>query len=137
MGLGEKFLGHTLSVTLIYCTLCSSQQLHSSVRTGNLETCLRLLSLGAQANFFHPEKGTTPLHVAAKAGQTLQAELLVVYGADPGSPDVNGRTPIDYARQAGHHELAERLVECQYELTDRLAFYLCGRKPGEQRMSWA
>ncbi|KAB0393960.1 hypothetical protein E2I00_004404, partial [Balaenoptera physalus] len=78
------------------------QQLHSSVRTGNLETCLRLLSLGAQANFFHPEKGTTPLHVAAKAGQTLQAELLVVYGADPGSPDVNGRTPIDYARN-GHY----------------------------------
>uniref|UniRef100_A0A8C1VJ16 G protein-coupled receptor kinase interacting ArfGAP 1 n=1 Tax=Cyprinus carpio TaxID=7962 RepID=A0A8C1VJ16_CYPCA len=108
-----------------------SKQLHSSVRTGSLETCLRLLSLGAQANFFHPEKGTTPLHVAAKAGQVLQAELLVVYGADPGAPDINGRTPIDYARQAGHVELAERLVECQYELTDRLAFYLCGRRPGD------
>ncbi|XP_051966022.1 ARF GTPase-activating protein GIT1-like isoform X3 [Xyrauchen texanus] len=106
-----------------------SKQLHSSVRTGSLETCLRLLSLGAQANFFHPEKGTTPLHVAAKAGQVLQAELLVVYGADPGAPDINGRTPIDYARQAGHVELSERLVECQYELTDRLAFYLCGRRP--------
>ncbi|XP_074535038.1 ARF GTPase-activating protein GIT1 isoform X1 [Halichoeres trimaculatus] len=106
-----------------------SKQLHSSVRTGSLETCLRLLSLGAQANFFHPEKGTTPLHVAAKAGQNLQAELLVVYGADPGAPDINGRTPMDYARQAGHLELAERLVECQYELTDRLAFYLCGRRP--------
>uniref|UniRef100_A0AAY4EV20 Arf-GAP domain-containing protein n=1 Tax=Denticeps clupeoides TaxID=299321 RepID=A0AAY4EV20_9TELE len=76
-----------------------------------------------------PEKGTTPLHVAAKAGQILQAELLVVYGADPGAPDINGRTPIDYARQAGQIELAERLVECQYELTDRLAFYLCGRRP--------
>ncbi|XP_012713923.2 ARF GTPase-activating protein GIT1 isoform X1 [Fundulus heteroclitus] len=106
-----------------------SKQLHSSVRTGSLETCLRLLSLGAQANFFHPEKGTTPLHVAAKAGQILQAELLVVYGADPGAPDINRRTPMDYARQAGHVELAERLVECQYELTDRLAFYLCGRRP--------
>ncbi|XP_057694980.1 ARF GTPase-activating protein GIT1 isoform X2 [Corythoichthys intestinalis] len=106
-----------------------NKQLHSSVRTGSLETCLRLLSLGAQANFFHPEKGTTPLHVAAKAGQILQAELLVVYGADPGAPDINGRTPMDYARQAGHIELAERLVECQYELTDRLAFYLCGRRP--------
>uniref|UniRef100_A0A7N8Y5L5 G protein-coupled receptor kinase interacting ArfGAP 1 n=1 Tax=Mastacembelus armatus TaxID=205130 RepID=A0A7N8Y5L5_9TELE len=106
-----------------------SKQLHSSVRTGSLETCLRLLSLGAQANFFHPEKGTTPLHVAAKAGQILQAELLVVYGADPGAPDINGRSPMDYARQAGHIELAERLVECQYELTDRLAFYLCGRRP--------
>ncbi|XP_005396491.1 PREDICTED: ARF GTPase-activating protein GIT2 isoform X4 [Chinchilla lanigera] len=106
-----------------------SKQLHSSVRTGNLETCLRLLSLGAQANFFHPEKGNTPLHVASKAGQILQAELLAVYGADPGTQDSSGKTPVDYARQGGHYELAERLVEIQYELTDRLAFYLCGRKP--------
>uniref|UniRef100_A0A3B5Q2L4 G protein-coupled receptor kinase interacting ArfGAP 2b n=1 Tax=Xiphophorus maculatus TaxID=8083 RepID=A0A3B5Q2L4_XIPMA len=106
-----------------------SKQLHSSVRTGNLETCLRLLSLGAQANFFHPEKGNTPLHIAAKAGQILQAELLAVYGADPGALDSSGKTPIDNARQAGHQELAERLVEIQYELTDRLTFYLCGRRP--------
>ncbi|KAM7369001.1 hypothetical protein PAMP_013301 [Pampus punctatissimus] len=106
-----------------------SKQLHSSVRTGNLETCLRLLSLGAQANFFHPEKGNSPLHIAAKAGQMLQAELLAVYGADPGALDSSGKTPIDYARQAGHQELAERLVEIQYELTDRLTFYLCGRRP--------
>ncbi|XP_058631064.1 ARF GTPase-activating protein GIT2a isoform X2 [Onychostoma macrolepis] len=106
-----------------------SKQLHSSVRTGNLETCLRLLSLGAQANYFHPEKGNTPLHIAAKAGQVCQAELLCVYGADPGAPDSNGKTPIHYARQAGHQDLADRLVEIQYELTDRLAFYLCGRKP--------
>uniref|UniRef100_A0A673L6X8 ARF GTPase-activating protein GIT2-like n=1 Tax=Sinocyclocheilus rhinocerous TaxID=307959 RepID=A0A673L6X8_9TELE len=112
-----------------------SKQLHSSVRTGNLETCLRLLSLGAQANFFHPEKGNTPLHVAAKAGQLLQAELLTVYGADPGAPDSSGNTPIDYARQAGHQELADRLVGIQYELTDRLAFYLCGRKPGQSTVS--
>uniref|UniRef100_A0A8C5FLM1 GIT ArfGAP 2 n=1 Tax=Gadus morhua TaxID=8049 RepID=A0A8C5FLM1_GADMO len=106
-----------------------SKQLHSSVRTGNLETCLRLLSLGAQANFFHPEKGNTPLHIAAKAGQVFQVELLAVYGADPGALDTSGKTPIDYARQAGHQELADRLVEIQYELTDRLTFYLCGRRP--------
>uniref|UniRef100_A0A674C785 G protein-coupled receptor kinase interacting ArfGAP 2a n=1 Tax=Salmo trutta TaxID=8032 RepID=A0A674C785_SALTR len=109
-----------------------SKQLHSSVRTGNLETCLRLLSLGAQANFFDPEKGNTPLHVAAKAGQVSQAELLTVYGADPGAPDSNAKTPINYARQAGYHDLADRLVEIQYELTDRLAFYLCGRKPSNR-----
>lgn len=67
--------------------------------------------------------------MASKAGQILQAELLAVYGADPGTQDSSGKTPVDYARQGGHHELAERLVEIQYELTDRLAFYLCGRKP--------
>jgi ankyrin repeat protein len=44
------------------------------------------------------EKGTTPLHVAAKAGQLSQAELLVVYGADPGAEDSQGKTPVDYAR---------------------------------------
>ncbi|XP_061459341.1 ARF GTPase-activating protein GIT2 isoform X6 [Rhineura floridana] len=75
------------------------------------------------------EKGNTPLHVAAKTGQILQAELLAVYGADPGTQDSSGKTPIDYAKRGGHHELAERLAEIQYELTDRLAFYLCGRKP--------
>ena len=39
------------------------------------------------------------------------------------------------SREAGHQELSERLVEIQYELTDRLAFYLCGRKPGEPGLS--
>uniref|UniRef100_A0A1A7X467 G protein-coupled receptor kinase interactor 2a n=2 Tax=Iconisemion striatum TaxID=60296 RepID=A0A1A7X467_9TELE len=106
-----------------------SKQLHSCARTGNLETCLRLLSLGAQANFFNPEKGNTPLHVAAKEGQISQAELLSVYGADPGALDSNGKTPMHHAKETGHHDLADRLVEIQYELTDRLAFYLCGRKP--------
>ncbi|KAM9541227.1 ARF GTPase-activating protein GIT2-like isoform 6-T6 [Salvelinus alpinus] len=75
------------------------------------------------------EKGNSPLHVAAKACQVSQAELLAVYGADPGALDTGGKTPVDYARQAGHQELADRLVEIQYELTDRLAFYLCGRRP--------
>lgn len=44
------------------------------------------------------EKGNTPLHIAAKAGQMFQAELLAVYGADPGALDSSGKTPIDYAR---------------------------------------
>ncbi|GLD55324.1 ARF GTPase-activating protein GIT2b isoform X1 [Lates japonicus] len=66
-------------------------------------------------------------HIAAKAGQMLQAELLAVYGADPGALDSSGKTSIDYARLAGHQELAERLVEIQYELTDRLTFVVEGQ----------
>ncbi|XP_037089352.1 ARF GTPase-activating protein GIT2-like [Pollicipes pollicipes] len=107
----------------------TSLQLHSSVRTPNTETSLRLLSLGANPNYWHPERGTGPLHVAARAGQALQAELLMVYGADPSRPDRAGRTPIQHAREAGFVELSRRLEECQYELTDRLAYFLTGRRP--------
>ena len=38
--------------------------------------------------------------------------------------------PHFLSRLEGHEEIADRLVECQYELTDRLAYYLCGKKPG-------
>ncbi|KAK0045595.1 ARF GTPase-activating protein GIT2 [Biomphalaria pfeifferi] len=106
-----------------------SRELHSSVRTNNVETCLRLLSKGADPNYFYREKGNSPIHVAAQAGQTSQVELLCVYGADPGAKDANGRTPYDYAKVEGFCDLADRIVELQYELTDRLTYYICGRKP--------
>ncbi|CAG2237389.1 GIT2 [Mytilus edulis] len=104
-------------------------QLHSSVRTSNLETCLRLLSKGADPNYFHPEKGNCPLHVAAQSGQPLQVELLVIYGADPGAFDSNWKTPIDHAKAELYIDLADRILELHYELTDRLAYYVCKRKP--------
>uniref|UniRef100_T1IXD6 Arf-GAP domain-containing protein n=1 Tax=Strigamia maritima TaxID=126957 RepID=T1IXD6_STRMM len=106
-----------------------SKQLHSSVRTTKLETSLRLISLGADPNYFHEEKGTCPIHVASKAGQVSQVELLVVHGADPGAMDAHGKTPANYSRLFGYDDLADRLFEMQYEVTDRLAYYLCGRKP--------
>lgn len=46
---------------------------------------------------FVQERGNRALHVAAQSGQSLQVELLVVYGADPGAVDNLGKTPADYA----------------------------------------
>ena len=106
-----------------------SKQLHSSVRTPNLETSLRLLSQGADPNYFHPEKNSTPLAVAARAGQVCQVELLLVYGADPAAVDLTGKAASDHAKTAGFHTLAVRIQNAQYELSDRLSFYLCGRRP--------
>lgn len=49
-------------------------------------------------HFLSPQdRSNTPLHVAANAGQALQVELLIVHGADPTKPDINGKTPVDYA----------------------------------------
>ncbi|XP_003707270.1 ARF GTPase-activating protein GIT1 [Megachile rotundata] len=106
-----------------------SRQLHSSVRTSNLETSLRLLAQGANPSYFYKEKGTTPLHVAARAGQSLQIELLIANGGNPNMIDLNGQTPAEVAKMAGHMELSERIIECMYEVTDRLTYYICSRKP--------
>ncbi|KAF5292593.1 hypothetical protein FQA39_LY13926 [Lamprigera yunnana] len=109
------------------------KELHANVRSFNLETSLRLLIQGADPNYFHDEKGSTPLHVAAKANQLLQSELLVTYGADPTCPDRQGKTPIDYAKQQVNQDLANRLIECQYEVTDKFSYYLCHRKPDHEK----
>ncbi|KYN16608.1 ARF GTPase-activating protein GIT2, partial [Trachymyrmex cornetzi] len=109
------------------------RQLHSSVRTSNLETSLRLLAQGANPNYFYKEKGTTPLHVAARAGQGLQVELLVANGANPSVVDLNGQTAADIAKMAGHMDLSERIIECMYEVTDRLTYHICSRKPNHRR----
>lgn len=107
-----------------------SKQLHASVRSSNLETSLRLLVQGADPNFIHKEKGsTTPLHVAAKFGQAAQVELLLVYGADINASDGNGNTAIDLAKQNQFTQISERLAEASYEVTDRIIYFLCGRKP--------
>ncbi|XP_075220348.1 ARF GTPase-activating protein GIT1 [Lycorma delicatula] len=106
-----------------------NQQLHSSVRTSNLETSLRLLAQGADPNYFHQEKGNMPLHVAARAGQMSQVELLIVYGADPGALDKQGNTPASCARISGHREMSQRLTECLYEVPDRFTYFLCRRRP--------
>lgn len=106
-----------------------SKQLHASVRTSNLETSLRLLVQGADPNFFHEEKRSTPLHVAAKFGQASQIELLIVHGANINAIDGNGLTPLEVAKANNHTLIAERLLDAMYEVTDRIIMYLGGKKP--------
>ncbi|XP_077298058.1 ARF GTPase-activating protein GIT1 isoform X2 [Arctopsyche grandis] len=106
-----------------------SRQLHSSVRSSNLDTSLRLLVQGADPNYFNHEKGTSCLHVACRTGNVYQAELLVAWGADPNAKDLSGNTPASSARLGGHFELADRMVELVYEVTDRLSYHLCNKKP--------
>ncbi|KAL0893548.1 hypothetical protein ABMA27_013738 [Loxostege sticticalis] len=105
------------------------RQLHSAVRSASLDTAMRLLAQGADPNYFNQEKGTTCLHVACRAGQPAQAELLAAWGAEPTARDQEGHTPADCARQGGHTELADRMTELVYEATDRMIYFLTGEKP--------
>lgn len=105
------------------------RQLHSAVRSGSLDTSMRLLAQGADPNYFSQEKGTACLHVACRAGHSSQAELLAAWGADPTVRDATGNTAADCARLGGHNELAERMVELVYEVTDRMIYFLTNKKP--------
>ncbi|XP_052737732.1 ARF GTPase-activating protein Git isoform X2 [Bicyclus anynana] len=105
------------------------RQLHSAVRSASLDTAMRLLAQGADPNYYNQEKGSTCLHVACRAGQPAQAELLVSWGADPTARDSGGNSPSDCARQGGHSELGERLTELVYEATDRMIHFLTGERP--------
>lgn len=84
---------------------------------------------GADPNYFHEEKRSTPLHVAAKFGQASQIELLLVYGANTNAVDGNGLTPVEVAKINNHNLIAERLIEATYEVTDRLTEFIGLKKP--------
>lgn len=84
----------------------------------------------ADPNFIHDEKGSsTPLHNASKFGQAAQVELLLVYGADINATDGSGNTAVDLARQNQFTQIADRLTEASFEVTDRIIYFLCGRRP--------
>lgn len=84
--------------------------------------------------------------MAAKAGQILQVELLLTYGADPRAVDSKGNTPamcaklvnvlffvenkllVYLSRLAGHKDINERLNDSMYEVLDVLSMYVFERK---------
>ncbi|KJH42436.1 ankyrin repeat protein [Dictyocaulus viviparus] len=109
-----------------------NKQLWSCVRTAHVDTTLRLLAMGADVNYMDSEKGNSPLHIAAKEGQAMQVELLYIYGADPMLCNAADLTPSQLATQEGFIELANRLDELCFDLTNRLTLFLCGRKPDHQ-----
>ena len=67
--------------------------------------------------------------MVGRAGQAGQVELLLVYGADPGSVDKSGNDAAELAERSGHASLASRLSSAQYELSDRLSYFLCQKTP--------
>ncbi|CAD5208118.1 unnamed protein product [Bursaphelenchus xylophilus] len=106
-----------------------NRQLWSVARSSRVETTLKLLALGADPNYADVDNGLAAVHVAAKEGQILQIELLAIYGADVAQRTAGGQTAAEIARQEGHDDLATRLDELEFAVTDHFSMFLCRQKP--------
>ena len=84
--------------------------LNWAARTGNLEACLYLLSLGAEVNAADRSEDR-PLNAAAGRGDAELARELLRAGANPGAAGAGGATPLHRASAGGSFALVELLLE--------------------------
>lgn len=77
-----------------------SSPLHMTARRGNLELAKLLISFGADLEI-RDAKGETPLRRAVNCRQAVMVNYLVEAGADPTTPDDEGKSCFDspYGRQ--------------------------------------
>ena len=95
-----------------------NSQLYAAARTNELLTSLRLLAQGARPDWQNPEKRfNCSLHVAASFNQPLQIELLSIYGANPATLNDDQKLPEDIAREKGHDNIFNRLIEIKFEVS--------------------
>jgi ankyrin repeat protein len=81
-----------------------------SARTGNLEACQYLLSLGAAVDAAD-RSGDRPLHLAAARDDVELAGELLGAGADPGAAGAEGATPLHHACARGSFALVQLLLD--------------------------
>ncbi len=74
------------------------------------ETVQILLDQGADPNLVDAGEHFTPLMHAAAEGNLEVVKILLKYGADPALKDVDGDNAETFARQAGHVQVAELLL---------------------------
>jgi len=104
-----------------------SNQLFSAVRTNKTDLSLRLLNSGADPNYINFDRNNnTCLHIAAENNRALQVELLVANGANLYILNNDFKSAENIATDNQHFELAKRLKEMKYFISDFLIKYISG-----------
>lgn len=80
-----------------------------AVVNGREATSQALLDAGARVNAVDDEAGWSSLTWAAKDGRLALVELLIEHGAAPSHLATDGTTPLQWARDNGHLEVARCL----------------------------
>ena len=102
-----------------------SSQLFSAVRTNKIDLSLKLIKSGADVNFVNINRDNmSVLHMAVASNQISQVELLFLNEVNLEVKNVKGETAEDLALQLGHHEIANRLLDYKYLVSDYLIRYL-------------
>ena len=83
--------------------------LHVAAEQGHKDVAELLIARGAQVNATAVSGGGTPLHIAAQKGLKSIVELLLANGAEVGARDDMFETPLKYAVEDGHGDVAELL----------------------------
>jgi ankyrin repeat protein len=83
--------------------------LHMAVSYGHKDTIELLLKSGANVNSRTYDMGMTPILWAAFCGYTDGIKPLLKYRADVNSQDCNGNTPLEWAEEYNHYDMA-RLI---------------------------
>lgn len=84
--------------------------LSATKRAHDIEYLTKFIDAGASLSFRSPHMQCTPLHLAARYQNRDIVVLLVSKGADITATDKNGRTPLDYAKQAEQEDVVDFLI---------------------------
>ena len=87
--------------------------LHAAVDEGNSARVKELLEAGVDVNVIAVAKNDyslTPLHLAARRGDVLMAQMFLSKGADVNVPMSTGETPLHTAVKAGHRAMVVFLL---------------------------
>lgn len=85
--------------------------LGEAVKNDSKELVDLFIKHGADVNFCKPERGLTPLHVAAINGNVSLAKYLIQRGAKVDAKDTTGKMPVDYAREYEEKETVKFLLK--------------------------
>eukprot|EP00752_Nemacystus_decipiens_P006565 g5911.t1 len=108
--------------------------LHEAIRGGHGEIASDLVDGGAALDTKHADDGDTPLHAAARHGETEVAELLLLKGADKDVLNFSKETPLYLAAFLGNSAIALALLaagadtslRCRYNKT--LVIHIAARQ---------
>ena len=93
------------------------RSLHSACRGGFDGVVRKLLDAGAQVDSKTQGMLWQPLHFAASEGRAEVVATLIMYKADVGGTDYEGRQPLHHAARLGHADVIEKLVDVKVDFT--------------------